>query len=77
MNEPDKGALAKVVPSGAAVPACEREAKRAWQQTRRTNLYCTHGRGSSVKHEAASMDKQLARSTMLHPLAPFIGLKLG
>jgi hypothetical protein len=39
MSRHGKGVQAKVVPSGKAVPACVREAKRARQQARSTKLY--------------------------------------
>jgi hypothetical protein len=45
------GAQAEVVPSGAAVPACARDAKRAQQQARSTKLYgrgCRHGAQSCI-----------------------------
>jgi hypothetical protein len=62
MSRRDKGAQAKVVPSGAAVPACARKQIKVGTEHKAVSMGTTAG----VEPEAASMGRQQARSTKLH-----------
>ena len=63
-----KGAHAKVVPSGVAVPVCAREAKRV----RRGAQSCIHGRGSRrgarsyIHGPATGVEHEAKQSTKLY-----------
>jgi hypothetical protein len=67
MSRRDKGAQAKVVPSGAAVPACAWKQIKAGVAAGAEHKTVSMGAAAGAEPETASMGRQQARSTKLHP----------